>query len=101
MAEPAKAAISNKRLVDYSKKYWWLAAVAVPIIVAIIGKYPFKNDTPVPGTTYVGSITVIEHQYQQYVGQPLTDLDLKSTIEHANELGAKSDSRAPPRWFRK
>jgi tetratricopeptide (TPR) repeat protein len=91
MAEPAKAAISKKRLVDYSKKYWWLAAVAVPIIVAIIGKYPFKNDTPVPGTTYVGSITVIEHQYQQYVGQPLTDPDLISKIEHANELGAQSD----------
>jgi hypothetical protein len=91
MAKAARTEGSRKSLVDYSKKYWWLAAVAVPIIVAIIGKYPFKSDTPVAGTIYIGSMTVIEHQYQQYVGQPLTDPDLKSKIEQANELGAKSN----------
>jgi tetratricopeptide (TPR) repeat protein len=91
VAEPAKAEGSRKRAGDSSKKYWWLGAVAVPIMVAIIAKYPFKGESPVPGTTYIGSVTVIEQQYQQYVGQPLTDPDLKSKIEQANELGAKSD----------
>jgi len=91
MAEPAKAEGSRKRAGDSSKKYWWLGAVAVPIIVAVISKYPLKGDSPVPGTTYIGSVTVIEHQYQQYFSQPLTDPDWKSKIEQANELGAKSD----------
>jgi tetratricopeptide (TPR) repeat protein len=97
MAEPArakspvKAEIAGKRVVDYSKKYWWLAAIAVPLIVAVIGKYPFKTDTPVPGTTYIGSMTVIERQYQQYVGQPLTDTNVKRKFQQANELVAMSN----------
>jgi tetratricopeptide (TPR) repeat protein len=90
-AEAENRAKSRKHLVDYSKKYWWLAALVVPILVAVIGKWPIKEGPPVPGTTYINSMTVIEHQYQQFIGQPLTDPDLRDRIQQANRLAEKSD----------
>ena len=36
--QPAKA---RSRAVDYAKKYWWASAIAVPLLVALIAKWPF------------------------------------------------------------
>jgi hypothetical protein len=90
MSEPAKMDTRGKRPLDLSKKWWWLVltVLALPIVLAIINKYPFRSDTPVPGTTYIGTINIIEHQYQQFLGQPLDDVDL-GRIKQANELAKK------------
>jgi Tetratricopeptide repeat len=87
----------RKRPVDAAKKYWWASAIAVPVVVAIIvaliNKWPIgSNDaSPVPGTTYVGSMTVIGKQYEHFTGQSLSDADLQQKIQQAINLGAKRE----------
>jgi tetratricopeptide (TPR) repeat protein len=89
-AETAGAAHAKKP-VDYSKKLWWLAAIVVPILVAVIAKLPLGGDSPVAGTTYVTNMSVIENEYKLIVGQPLEDSDLKQKIQRAIELGKAHD----------
>jgi tetratricopeptide (TPR) repeat protein len=83
------AATAKRRTVDYSKKYWWLGAMVIPLLVAIIAKLPFGSDSPVSGTTYITSMTLIENQYQEIKGQPLNDPELKEKIQRAIDLGKK------------
>ena len=83
-------ATSSKRRkpVDY---YKWAAGIGVPIIIAVIGLYKpgsgGERTTP-SGFTYVGQMSVIENQYQQYLGQPLKDEATKAQIQSALNLAA-------------
>jgi hypothetical protein len=70
MASSASAPKKRRTKVDYFK---WASAVAVPIIVAAIPLLKNSEQKTTPANfTYVGAISLIENQYQQSVGQPLT-----------------------------
>ena len=97
--EPEEPSAVSKRVHDPSKKYWWATAIVVPIVVAVsvalIQKWPFGGDrSPVPGTTYITSMTVIEKQYQEINGAPLQDPALKATIARAIELATQKQYQA-------
>jgi hypothetical protein len=76
-----------------SKKYWWAAAIAVPVLVALIGVLPSLLKKGSPGTQGINisndshdvnfqQINVIEREYAQKTGQPLPP-DLRQQIEQA------------------
>src|SRR5438105_2200608 len=94
-------ATSSKRRkpVDY---YKWAAGIGVPIIIAVIGLYKpgsgGERTTP-SGFTYVGQMSVIENQYQQYLGQPLKDEATKAQIQSALNLAAAGQYDASRRLF--
>jgi tetratricopeptide (TPR) repeat protein len=97
--EPEAPSGASKRVRDPSKKYWWATAIVVPIVVAVlaafIDKWPFGGDhSPVPGTTYITSMTVIEKQYQAINGAPLDDPALKAMIARAIELATQKQFQA-------
>lgn len=93
IAEAGKSTEGRKRSVNSAKKYWWVAAILVPLVTALISKWPLNGGSPVPGTTYIANMTVIENQYQQFFGQPSVDPELKQKIQRAIDLGAKKDFR--------
>jgi hypothetical protein len=56
-AEPSPAQTHSKA-VDYAKRYWWAGAIAVPIVVALIGVLPSLvggGDAPPAGDTYINN----------------------------------------------
>jgi tetratricopeptide (TPR) repeat protein len=74
------------RKTDY---YKWAVGVGVPIAVALIAlmKPGSGGDAKTSGNfTYVGSISVIENQYQQITGQPLKDEGVKAQLTAAVNL---------------
>jgi hypothetical protein len=64
------------RPVDPAKRYWWAAAVAVPVLVATIAIVPsfLKKDSPSVKITQDSHdlnfqpVTVIEREYQEKNG---------------------------------
>ncbi len=81
--------------------YKWAAGIAVPIAVAVIGVFKHagggsgEKQTP-NNFTLVTDVTVIENQYQQIVGQPLKDENVKQLIRAAVNLakaGQNEESR--------
>jgi hypothetical protein len=87
------------------KKYWWVVAVAVPVVVALIAIVPsFLKSSGGPGTantatitgnnntvnfdystthnTFVTNVNVIAREYELQTGRPLSD-DLRRQIEAA------------------
>jgi tetratricopeptide (TPR) repeat protein len=97
VTEAEKPSGRRKRPVDAAKKYWWASAIVVPVVVAIgaalINKWPIGGGdaSPVPGATYIGSMTVIGKQYEHFSGEALSDPALKQKIQQAVELGAKRE----------
>ncbi|MFL5070660.1 MAG: TIR domain-containing protein [Xanthobacteraceae bacterium] len=84
--------------VGYTPKYWWTAAAAftsvlAAIVVVLINKGPSGTASPVRDAYFIGSITRIENQYQQFNNQPLTD-KVKKDIQEAIELAAKREFQA-------
>ena len=70
-----------------------LLAAAYALYAAIHG----KGETKTPNNfTLISDVTVIENQYQQYMGQPLTDTATKDTIRSAVNL-AKAGQYAESR----
>lgn len=56
-AEPSPVEGTTKP-VDYAKRYWWAGAIAVPIVVALVGALPSLRgggDTPAAGDTYINN----------------------------------------------
>jgi tetratricopeptide (TPR) repeat protein len=77
---------SHRKKIDYFK---WTAGIAVPIIVAIIGLYKSGSgdEKKTPGNfEYIGSVQIIENQYQQFVGQPLKDESTRAQLTAAMNL---------------
>ena len=60
-----------------------LAAAAYGLYAGLRGGGEIKTPT---NLTLVSDVTVIENQYQQYMGQPLTDTATKDTIQSAVNL---------------
>jgi hypothetical protein len=59
--------VMRRRKTDY---YKWIVGIALPIIIGLIPL--LKHDETKAGNfSYVGSVTLIENQYQQFLGQPL------------------------------
>ena len=87
--KPASAGPKTKR-VDAAKKYWWAAAIAVPLLGAVIGILPslLKKESPSISISRdshdlnIQPITVIEREYRQKTGQPLPP-DVQQQIEQA------------------
>ena len=89
---PAKPGTGS---VEGSKKYWWAAAIAVPVLVATINIVPslLKKESP---TTNIDAhsdshdinfqqINIIEREYTRKTGQPLP-ADLRQQLEQAQQL---------------
>jgi len=63
----------------YPKKYWWSVAIAVPLLIALIGIIPSLLKKESKGINIsrdshdlnFQQITVIESEYRQKTGQPL------------------------------
>ncbi len=76
-----------------AKKYWWAAAVAVPLLVAVIGIIPSFKEKKAGGVNInqdshnlnFQQITVIEGEYRQKTGQPLPP-EVQQKIEQALQL---------------
>jgi hypothetical protein len=79
----------------------WVVGVAVPIVVALIALIPrFTSPTPTASSPiFITDITVIENQYQQATGQPLTDPALKQLIEQGIRLAKAGDVEPSRRIF--
>ncbi len=78
---------------DPAKKYWWLAAVAVPVLVAIIAIVPSFLKSDSPGVTISHDshdlnfqpVTVIEREYQEKNGKALPP-EVAQQIDQALQL---------------
>ncbi len=93
MREPARGGIiprMNPESASAAKKYWWAAAIAVPLLVAVIGIVPSlrKKDTAAININQDShnlsfqQINVIEGEYRQKTGQPLPP-EVQQQIEQA------------------
>jgi hypothetical protein len=86
MSSPAPAQARQR-----SKIKWqiWAASVAVPIIVALIGIYKpdsgAKEKTP-GNFTYIGSVSVIENEIQQFMPGQTEDAATKARVVSAVNL---------------
>jgi hypothetical protein len=94
------------------RKYWWVAAVAVPIVVALIAIVPrlftpsaetgARTDALIAGdnntvsfdysthNTFVTNVNVIAREYELQTGRPLGD-DLRRQIEAAVDAAAQNN----------
>jgi len=77
--------------VNAAAKYWWAAAIAVPLLVALIGIIPKLRKEPSPisidshDQLNFQPVTVIEKEYSQKTGQPLPP-DVRQQLEEALDL---------------
>lgn len=74
----------------------------MPVVVALIGLYKSGSGGEKSTTgnfTYVGSVSVIENQYQQFMGQPLKDDATKAQILAAVNLANAGQYEASRRLF--
>jgi tetratricopeptide (TPR) repeat protein len=93
MAESETSKPSGTPPIDHAKKWWWLTALVLPIALAIFNKYPFSN-SPVHGTTYIASMTVIGQQYQQQFNGQTLDPAVLEKLQQANALAKDSNFQA-------
>jgi hypothetical protein len=81
--------------------YKWIAGIALPIVLALIGYFRpgSSDDKKTPGNfTFIGSVSVIENQYQQFVGQPMK-ADVKAQLTAAVNLANAGQYEASRRIF--
>ena len=93
MSQSGQAAAEDRKK---SNLYKWIAGVAVPIGVAIIGilKFGGHDTSSVTSATFVSDVTVIENQYQKITGKPLSDQDLREKIQKAINLEKAGEREA-------
>jgi hypothetical protein len=92
MSGPNKLDIKRSRTVDYSKKYWWVGVIAVPLLLFVLTRLlPEKKDSGPNSLMYVNNLTLIQTQFLQVMGQPLSDPKLTSLIEQAVQLGERGE----------
>lgn len=93
MSSPNKLDHKRSRTVDYSKKYWWVGVIAVPLLLFALARlWPEKKESGPNSLIYVSNLTLIQNQYLQLMGQPLSDPKLRSLIEQAVKLGEHGES---------
>jgi len=98
------------------KKYWWVVAVAVPIVIALIAIVPQLRkptggsgggttitggtNTIVYGTnnTFITNVNVFAREYELQTGQPLSD-DLRKQIEAAVAAAQQNNHAESVRLF--
>jgi tetratricopeptide (TPR) repeat protein len=81
MAAGSSATNTAQQKTDW---YKWIAGIGIPIIVAIIGLFKGCPQKPsINSLTLVTDVAVIENQYQEATGQPLTDEATKQLILQA------------------
>lgn len=98
------------------KKYWWVVAVAVPIVLALIAIVPQLRkpaggsgggttitggtNTIVYGTnnTFITNVNVFAREYELQTGQPLSD-DLRKQIEAAVAAAQQNNHAESVRLF--
>jgi len=92
-ARPTWQPKSTRKPKNYARKYWWVAAIIVPIVVAVIGLIPEtrSNAGGLPGITLdshdlnLTSIPVIEGEYKAKTGQELPP-DVRQRLQQAQTL---------------
>ena len=102
------------------RKYWWIAAAAVPVMVALIAIIPGlmkssggsggNTNTTITGdnntvtfdystnNTFVTNVNVIAREYEQQTGRPLGD-DLRKQIEAAVSAAMQNNHAESVRLF--
>jgi hypothetical protein len=84
-------------------RYKWATGVAVPILVAAFGMFKFagggKEQSTPNNFTIVTDVSVIENQYQQFTGKPLTDEALKRQVQSAVNLAKAGELDASGQIF--
>jgi hypothetical protein len=90
---PAEA--KSTALVDYSKKYWWVGVVVMPILLLILNKVWGSGDPVKPSPSvsidardYSQTVQNVQNNIQQFLGQPIDD-SLRRKIEEAAEFAAR------------
>lgn len=90
---------------DVPKKYWWIAAIVVPIVAAIITITPYflkeKGITYVAGSQFTGNvafnnITIVAEQARQMLGKELPDNVLETLREAFNFVQSRQFDKAIP-----
>lgn len=77
-------------------KYYLVAFLSTCMVVIVVFALAVsvRNGSPLAGFTYVGTMTVIENQYQQFNGgKPLDDDSLKQKIAESVALAARHEFR--------
>jgi hypothetical protein len=96
---PVRKAGSPLRWLDN----WIKRLTAIVVLVAgMLGIYKTLsgNDTKTPGNlTLITDVTVIENQYQEATGKPLTDANLKETVRSAVNLAKAGQYEASRQLF--
>src|SRR5262245_5561737 len=92
-ARPTWQPKSTKKPTDYARKYWWVAAIVVPIVVALIGLIP-QSGSKAGGLSAITldshdlnltNITVIEGEYKSKTGQDLPP-EVRQRLQQAQTL---------------
>lgn len=76
-----KAMPPEKR--DY---YKWAAGIALPVVLALIPLLKHSDEAKAGNFSYSNNVTLIENQYQQIMGHPLTDENIKAQLTAAMNL---------------
>ena len=86
---PAEA--KSTALVDYSKKYWWVGVVVMPILLLILNKVWGSGDPVKPSPSvsidardYSQTVQNVQNNIQQFLGQPIDDDDAKRMLQLLN-----------------
>lgn len=85
MSSPARAPVRQRGKIKW---HLWAASVAVPIVVALIGVYkPGGGNETTPGNfTYIGSVSVIQNEIQQFMPGQTEDAATKARVQAAVNL---------------
>ena len=92
-ARPTWQPKSPKKTTDHARKYWWVAAIVVPIVVALIGLIPLTRSKAGGLPTFsvdshdlnLTDITVIEGEYKSKTGQELP-AEVRQRLQQAQTL---------------
>ena len=87
---PAPPTKAGPTAVDYAKKYWWAGAIAVPIVVALIGLMPSMMNKAGSGATYIANTQLGGDMYF-VTNVSLADPELEDQLEQAVRLVKQGD----------
>jgi tetratricopeptide (TPR) repeat protein len=96
--EPAPSPLEGDKpkgpeAVDSSKRYWWIAAIAMPLLLFALARLWPESKPPGPATNSITNFVTVQNEILSFTGAPLTDPDLKTVIEQALARTANGDHR--------
>jgi hypothetical protein len=84
---PEKATPPEKAMPPEERDYYkWAAGIALPVVLALIPLLKHSDEAKAGSFSYSNDVTVIENQYQQITGHPLTDEKTKAQLTAAMNL---------------